>query len=182
MTLPKIYIIPIELTDIAIINPLLSALPGTFKIPVEIYRKKIALETAYDQRRNQYYSSALLSQIIKNPPTDAFRLLGVVGLDLYIPVLTYLFGEAQYKGLGALMSTFRLKNEFYRKPPDKNLFDQRLIKEAVHELGHTYGLFHCTHPDCVMRSSTYIEDVDEKSTSFCKFCQEIVSRSGALRS
>ena len=175
MTPLKIYIAPIELTDISIINPLLSALPQTFELPVEICRMTLALDKAYDDRRKQYYSSEILTQIIENPPADAFRLLGVIGLDIFIPVLTYLYGEAQFQGLGALMSIFRLRNEFYGRPPDKTLFDERLIKEAVHELGHTYGLIHCNHPDCVMRSFTYIEDVDEKSTSFCKSCQEIIT-------
>jgi archaemetzincin len=177
LTESKIYIVPIELKDISIINPLLSVLPLTFKLPVEVYRKQIILDIAYDKRRNQYYSTALLSQIIEKPPADASHLLGVTDLDLFIPVLTYLYGEAQFNGLGALMSTFRLRNEFYRKSPDKILLEIRLIKEAIHELGHTYGLPHCNHPDCVMRSSTYIEDVDEKTSYFCKSCQEILNTS-----
>jgi archaemetzincin len=170
----KLYIIPIELRDDSIIVPLRRVLSNTFDLKTEIYDKAISVKEAYDSQRNQYYSSSILAQVIKNPPPDAFRMLGVVGLDIFIPILTYLFGEAQFKGLGALISTYRLRNEFYKKPPDSHLFQERMYKEAVHELGHTYGLTHCNYPNCVMQSSTYIEDVDEKPVAFCSTCAGIV--------
>jgi len=172
LTPSKLYIIPIELTDVSVIDPLFTILAQCFRLNTALYRKPIALDRAYDPKRNQYYSSEILAQIINDPPPDAFRVLGVVGLDIYIPVLTYLYGEAQFKGLGALTSTFRLNPGFYGNPEDPHLLQDRLVKEAVHEVGHTYGLIHCSHPACVMSSSTYIEDVDEKTASFCKSCHE----------
>ena len=174
MSSSKLYIIPIELRDETVIDPLSGVLSNTFGLKTEIYKKVISVKYAYDSQRNQYYSSSILAQVIENPPADAFRMLGVIGLDIFIPILTYLFGEAQFKGLGALISTYRLRNEFYKKPPDSHLFQERLLKEAVHELGHTYGLTHCNYPNCVMQSSTYIEDVDEKSVVFCETCAGIV--------
>jgi archaemetzincin len=172
----KLYIIPIELSDLSFVEPLSTFLSDTFNIDTDIYSKDIRLADAYDPRRNQYYSSAILAQIIENPPPDAFRLLGITALDIFVPILTFLFGEAQFNGKGALISTFRLRNEFYKKTADTHLFHERILKEAVHELGHTYGLIHCTYPACVMNSSTYIEDVDEKSVAFCKTCAESFSR------
>ncbi len=174
MSVQKLYIVPIELRDGSIIKPLSRVLSYTFNLETVIFEKSIMVKKAYDQHRNQYYSSEILAQIIKDPPADAFRMLGVIGLDIFIPILTYLFGEAQFKGMGALISTFRLRTEFYHKPPDAHLFRERLLKEAVHELGHTYGLVHCSYPNCVMNSSTYIEDVDEKSVTFCASCAKIV--------
>jgi archaemetzincin len=174
LTKPILYIVPIELLDISVLDPLFSVLTETFNLQIEIFRKNLALDKAYDARRNQYYSSELLAQLITNPPADAHRMLGVTGLDIFIPVLTYIYGEAQVNGLGALTSTYRLREEFYNKPPNVHVFNERLAKEAVHELGHTYGLVHCSHPECVMASSTYIEDVDEKSRHFCKSCAQIV--------
>ncbi len=176
MSPSKLYIIPIELRDEAILDPLSRVLSNTFDLETEVYEKEISVKKAYDAHRNQYYSSVILAQIIENPPADAFRMLGVIGLDIFIPILTYLFGEAQFKGFGALISTYRLRNEFYQKSPDIHLFQERVLKEAVHELGHTYGLIHCNYPNCVMQSSTYIEDVDEKSVTFCESCAGTVKR------
>ncbi len=180
MNSPKLYVIPIQLSDESVLDPLLMYLTHVFHLKTEILHKELDLAKAYNAERDQFYSSVILADIIENPPADAFRLLGVMGLDLYIPVLTYLFGEAQFKGLGALISIFRLRNEFYKRPHDAQLFQERLLKEAVHELGHTYGLVHCTYPGCVMNSSTYIEDVDEKLVTFCPSCRQVVEQGGKL--
>ena len=174
MNSPKLYILPIELTDITVIDPLFAILAYTFKIGTDVYRKSIELDSTYNSQRNQYYSTDILAQIIKDPPPDAFRILGIVGVDIFIPVLTYLYGEAQLKGLGALTSTYRLYDEFYGKKANPELFRERLIKEAIHEVGHTYGLPHCTVPRCVMNSATYIDDVDEKSAGFCNSCASVI--------
>lgn len=176
MKSPKIYVVPIQLSDESVLDPLLTYLTHAFRLETEILKKELDLKGAYSAQRNQHYSSAILSELITKPPADAFRMLGVVGVDIYIPVLTYLFGEAQFKGLGALISTFRLRNEFYGHPQDTHLFQERLLKEAVHELGHTYGLVHCNYSGCVMNSSTYIEDVDEKSVSFCRSCAAVIEQ------
>jgi len=170
----RIYVVPLQLSDPSLLDPLLTYLAHGFRVPVEILQRDLNLAKAYNPERNQYYSSVILADLIENPPVNAFRILGVTGVDIYIPVLTYLFGEAQFKGLGALISTYRLRTEFYGDPPDMHLFQERLLKEAVHELGHTYGLRHCAYPGCVMNSSTYIEDVDEKMVSFCRVCADIV--------
>ncbi|MFH1011265.1 MAG: archaemetzincin family Zn-dependent metalloprotease [bacterium] len=170
----KLYVVPIQLSENSLLDPLLTFLAHSFHVEAEILRKELDLAQTYNSERDQYYSSAILAQLIENPPADAFRMLGVTGLDIYIPVLTYLFGEAQFKGMGALVSAFRLRNEFYGRPPDMQLFQERLLKEAIHELGHTYGLRHCNYPGCVMNSSTYIDDVDEKMVSFCRVCADIV--------
>lgn len=178
MSASKLYVVPIQLSDDSSVGLLLTYLAHAFRIETEILWKEFDLTKAYDAGRHQYYSSTILAELIENPPADAFRMLGVTGVDLYVPVLTYLFGEAQFKGLGAIISTFRLQNEFYEQPHDTQLFHERLLKEAVHELGHTYGLVHCNYPGCVMNSSTYIEDVDEKMVSFCGACAKIVEEGG----
>jgi archaemetzincin len=89
---------------------------------------------------------------------------------LYIPVLTFVFGEARLNGQCAVVSSYRLDNKFYGLPDDPALLQERLLKEAIHELGHTYGLFHCQNPECVMKSSTYVEEIDFKSSRFCDKC------------
>ncbi len=108
------------------------------------------------------------------PPLDAEKMLGVTEVDLFIPILTFVFGEAQLKGIGAVVSTRRLHNRFYGLPEDREATTDRLLKEAVHELGHTFGLIHCVQNKCVMNSSTYVENIDQKPAELCPLCQKSV--------
>lgn len=96
-------------------------------------------------------------------------------MDLYIPVLTFVFGEAQLTNGGAVVSTHRLRQEFYGLPADSDLLHDRLLKESLHELGHTYGLRHCPDYTCVMSSSNGVERVDLKSADFCPLCAKLTS-------
>ena len=113
-----------------------------------------------DMERLQTHSSA-----------DA-RVLGVTEADMFIPVLTFVFGEAQLGGRAAVVSTYRLRNEVYGLQPDPRLLEERLLKEAMHELGHTFGLLHCHHTECVMQASTYAESVDLKPAAYCGSCRK----------
>ncbi len=114
-------------------------------------------------------------QLISDTPPDTFRILGITELNLLIPIFTFLFGEAQLDGKGALVSTHRLHNQFYGIPENKDLLKNRLLKEAIHELGHTFGLIHCFTLKCVMKSSTYVEEIDQKSTDFCRLCEQRIT-------
>ena len=99
------------------------------------------------------------------------KILGVTAVDLFIPILTYVFGEAQLDGIGALVSMHRLNNRLYGLPDNDQLLRERLNKEAIHELGHTFGLLHCSTPGCVLSASTYVEDIDQKSDQVCHECR-----------
>jgi len=99
------------------------------------------------------------------------RALGVVDVDIFAPGLNFVFGQADIAGRRALISLRRLRQEFYCLPRSENLFRERALKEAVHELGHTYGLGHCPDPACVMHFSNSLHDTDLKGWSFCPDCQ-----------
>ena len=172
----KIHIVPIQFHDGFLLDSLCLYLSQTFNMPAEVNDKPINIKDAYDPLRNQHNSSYLLAQLIDDPPEDAGRILGVCSFDLFIPILTFVFGEAQLEGIGAVVSTYRLRNEFYGGQSDKQLLMERLLKEATHELGHTFNLYHCHSPGCVMTSSVYVEDIDEKSARFCRECEEAVLR------
>ena len=122
--------------------------------------------------RNQYSSSAIIERLEQNIPTAASKVLAVTGLDLFITVLTFVFGEARLNGRCAVVSTYRLDNKFYGLPDNPVLLQERLLKEAIHELGHTFGLLHCHNPECVMKSSTYVEEIDLKNSRFCDKCMD----------
>jgi archaemetzincin len=91
-------------------------------------------------------------------------------VDIFVPVLTFIFGEAQLNGKHSILSVCRLHEEFYSGISNEKLLLERTIKEALHELGHCYGLRHCVDWDCVMHSSPGIEEVDIKGNTFCRNC------------
>jgi archaemetzincin len=102
---------------------------------------------------------------------DGSRLLGLIGRDLYLPMLSFVFGHAQLEGPVALVSLARLRQEFYGLRPDPDRLRQRAETEVAHELGHTFGLRHCEDSRCCMSLSTSIEEVDGKQPGFCRSCR-----------
>jgi archaemetzincin len=138
------------------------------------------IESTYNATRRQYHSTQLLAQLREIAPADGGKILGITDLDLFIPIFTFVFGEAQVRGRVALMSTHRLHQEFYGLPGDGHLLFARAEKEAIHELGHAFGLAHCRSFDCVMRFSNSVEEVDLKACDFCQLCAaRLHDRSGS---
>jgi archaemetzincin len=167
-----IDIVPIGEVEETLVLFLKKSLSKTFNIETRIRHCHFDLSHVYDPVRNQYNSSGLLLQLISDPPPETLKILGITELDLFIPIFTFLFGEAQLNGVAALVSTHRLHNQFYGIPENKELLKHRLLKEAIHELGHTFGLIHCFTLKCVMKSSTYVEEIDQKSLDFCRLCEQ----------
>ncbi len=146
-----------------------------FAATVRVRRDGLNVAAAFDGSRHQNNSTALLAQILER--TDGSRrVIGVVDVDLFVPILTFVFGEAQLGGPAAVVSTHRLHNQFYGLARDDALLVARLEKEVVHELGHTFGLYHCRQFECVMRSSTYVEEIDIKRAEPCPDCLAVLRR------
>lgn len=157
---------------------LASSLSHAFKLPVFLSDKPFSLKGGYDPARNQFNSTWILSQLIEQIPDEDSKILGVTGVDLYVPVLTFVFGEAQLNGKAAVVSSYRLRDELYGLPKNPEKLKGRLEKEAIHELGHTFGLIHCREPNCVMFTSTYAEEIDFKSRDFCPACSVFLRSEG----
>jgi archaemetzincin len=149
----------------------------TFGVPV----RKIELpetDFAFDAKRRQYASTALLEMLARLRPRDARKLIGITEGDLYIPVLTFVFGHAQLGGRTALVSLARLRQEFYGLEPNREIFLERVRKEALHEAGHLFGLVHCTDPDCAMSLSTGVQQIDRKRAAYCASCAALLRKRG----
>ena len=123
----------------------------------------------FDERRKQHSSRALLEWVIASRPPDADRVLALTDVDLFIPVLTFVFGEAQLGGNAAVVSTARLRDQMTARAP--KLLTARVLKECVHELGHTFGLVHCDSPQCAMARSGNTAAVDAKRLTLCPECE-----------
>ncbi len=122
--------------------------------------------------RGQFHSHRLLARLAEQAPADGARLVGVTALDLSVPVFSYVFGEGQMGGRCAIVSLCRLQEEFYGLPENAGLLEERLLKEAIHELGHTLGLTHCDDWQCVMSASHTVERLDVKTAEFCQDCRK----------
>lgn len=146
-----------------------------YDIHTDIRECRSDISRFFDPARHQYDANQLLRHIDLINNGNALKTIAIFRVDLFIPILTYIFGQAAYKGKTGVVSIYRLKNEQYGLKPDENLLIERLRKVVIHELGHTFGLIHCQNPDCVMRSSTYVEDIDQKKLRFCKKCREQLS-------
>ena len=152
------------------LQELSRAVGRSFGLRTYVSPAPLILDRAFDAYRGQYNSTALLVQLVNAFAGTDEKRIAVVGVDLFIPVLTFVFGEAQLGGSAAVVSTHRLANPFYGLPKNDELSFQRLEKEVVHELGHTFGLYHCHQFECVMRSSTYVEEIDLKRITICDEC------------
>jgi archaemetzincin len=153
------------------------------ELPTRIDSLDLDLRTFHAPEREQYHATLILAELLRHLPPAGGRIVGVTDVDLYIPVLTFVFGQAQLGGPGAVVSVMRLHTEFYGLPPDEALLLDRAVKEVVHEVGHGLGLVHCPDYRCVMSSSTYVEDVDLKAAEFCPACRALASetRHGSRR-
>jgi len=169
-----IELIAIGNADKAILETLRRPLEEVFAQGTRIGNRMPLSQEPYYHSRRQYLASVLLSLIALPDPGD--RVLAVIDVDLFTPGLNFVFGMADTAGGRALISLLRLRQEFYGLPQDKNLFRERVLKEAVHELGHTYGLGHCPDPICVMHVSNSLHDTDLKGWSFCRVCQVKISQ------
>jgi len=165
--------------DRRLLEELRVQMGGVFRIPCEVVNGNLSADFAFHPERGQYHSSEILVRMQRQVGPRCWRLLGVTAVDLYIPILTFVFGEAQLGGRCALVSIHRLQPEFYGLPPDTQLLGQRLLKESVHELGHTLELTHCDDYGCVMAASHSAEWIDLKEPQLCDLCQQRVLQNTA---
>ena len=159
------------LGDIAdeIMERLKDEVGGIFHCPVEIKAGFSDLVQAYNPERRQYLSSKLLDSLKKSEREE--RVIGIADVDLYVPRLNFVFGEADIISGTAIVSLCRLRPEYYGLASDEALFLERATKEIVHELGHTFGLGHCSNNKCVMHFSNSLADTDVKEAHFCNKCR-----------
>ena len=159
-----------------------GAVQQEYIYPVTIKESRLDLSEFFDPGRRQYNGNKLVKAVNKISVPGSVRTIGLFSVDLFIPILTYIFGQAELNGQAGIASLYRLGNERYGMEPDDRLLLERFIKEVIHELGHTFGLIHCLTPACVMRSSTYVEDIDQKSQNLCTRCRNLIGQTETVKS
>ena len=165
-----ILISPVGDLSTDLIEAVAAEISRVFGFATEIVCVLDDLSFALDQNRNQHHSTMILEQLAANTPSGAVKVIAIAQVDLFIPILTHVYGEAQLGGIASIVSTFRL-NEGRSGMNISQKYIDRIVKEAIHELGHTFNLRHCPEESCIMHYCRNEEDVDRKSDELCRYCK-----------
>src|SRR5512136_172545 len=165
MDLQHISLISFGYFEADLLRNMAEAVKKEYLLDVNLKEGHMDLSEFYDPTRRQYNGVRLIREVEALFSADSSKTIGLFNVDLFIPILTYIFGQAFLNGRTGIASLYRLSNERYGMESDDRLIFERFKKEIIHELGHTFGLTHCHIPDCVMRASTYVEDIDQKSAN-----------------
>jgi archaemetzincin len=152
------------------LETLAEGLTARLGVACSVPGRAVDASSAFHPQRRQYNSTEILKILAPYGSRETWRVLGVTEPDLFIPILTFVFGEARLSGRDAVVSLRRLRQEFYGMPADPEILAARLLKESLHELGHTLGLRHCPAYRCAMSSSHAVESIDLKQAEFCASC------------
>jgi archaemetzincin len=166
----KIYLKPLGKIEKQVLDLLEQHLSRVFGDTVVSPGDQIPVG-AFNSNRRQYDAASILDLLKSYKMPERYKMLGLVDVDIYVPELNYVFGLADMNGYCALISLTRLRQEFYGLPQDTELFLDRVVKEATHELGHAFGLEHCDNNKCVMHFSNSLQDTDIKGNLFCQNCR-----------
>jgi archaemetzincin len=183
----SIIVSPVGFLDPLLIERACRAINRVFGCRTEILPLLPNLDFAFKSDRSQYHSTAILEKLAGHAPLHAAKVIAIVDVDLFIPILTHVYGEAQLGGKAAIVSLHRLKEDLPTLDINSTC-RRRLEKEAIHELGHTFGLRHCRDHACIMHYCRTLRDVDSKSDRFCRYCdillkdeiKKLVEKEGAI--
>lgn len=167
----KIILRPLGKIDEKVLETINQSLVRSFGCIIEIYPGDELPVHMFNRDRDQYNASLILDLLKTYEMPERSKVLGIADVDMYVPELNYVFGLADMGGRGTVISLVRLRQEYYGLPPDEQLFLERVVKEATHELGHAFGLEHCTNNKCVMHFSNSLQDTDIKQNIFCQNCK-----------
>jgi archaemetzincin len=168
----SILLLPVGDVDRGLVEDLRRPLASEFLATVSVDSRMLDPAFAFHIERQQYHSTELVDTLRRFRTGDA-HVVGITAVDLFIPILTFVFGEAELHGHCAIASYHRLRQEFYGLEPDRAILLDRLVKEAVHETGHMAGLTHCENYECAMATSHGVEWIDLKGRTLCNHCRTL---------
>ncbi len=170
----NLHLVPLHFSNMNLLNQISFEVSRRLQANVEISNLPVDINKAYNKERGQYFSTLLLQDMVLTSQKLDGKVMGLVDVDLFVPVFTYVFGEAQLSGKNSIVSVFRFHEEIYTGKTDDDLLYERTLKEVLHELGHNFGLLHCKDWNCVMHTSQGIEEVDIKGNFYCADCHAVV--------
>lgn len=170
----EIIVHPFGEVDTDLVEAVSLAVEERFSIRSAIGQRFMVPAQSYSREREQYSSTEFLNVLATHGKTHIE--LGITNVDLFVPELNFVFGEASTSLRAAVFSTARLDPRAYGEPENNAVLMRRATTEAVHELGHVFGLGHCKQPNCVMWFSNMLSETDRKGTEFCQQCASLLAR------
>ncbi len=167
----KIYLLKLGKIDHQLMEFLEENLKEIYPFDFVSEELRIELDNAFNPIRKQYLSTPIILRLKREKTKDSYMCLGILDVDIYADGLNFIFGEADSINSIAIISLKRLEEGFYGKKENSALLRIRALKEAVHEIGHLFGLRHCKNPLCVMFFSNSLDDTDRKLHNFCNSCK-----------
>jgi archaemetzincin len=168
----ELRIVPINAIDTALLTRLALCLEERFLYRCVVCAPLAVPKTVLNSVRKQLFFGSIAAKLSAAHEPHNELLLGVTDFDLYKTSHQFIFGSSSPAQRCAVVSIHRLRAEFYGERPDENALFQRLLKEAVHEIGHALGLKHCYNARCAMYYSNSIFDTDNKHSQFCDVCDK----------
>jgi archaemetzincin len=166
----RISLLPIGRLPSITPKSIAAHISGYLDLPVDILPPVKDPTHALDKKRMQYDAGILLKELESGPRFDGLKVIGVLEVDLFVPILTYVFGEAKQGGRFALVSTYRIKRNADGSAAPESTVLERAAKVALHELGHLFDLHHCMDKGCLMHFSGGLCELDETPLYFCRYC------------
>jgi len=179
--IPRVLVAPFGPAPGTVLSAMEAALREAFRLPVQRLDAIEEPALAFSPARGQWGSVAFLEALLSRVPPDVSRFLGVTERDLFVPVLSFVYGQAQLGGKVAVVSLARLRPEFHGLPAAPAVLARRAATESVHEVGHTFGLVHCLDRRCPMSLSIDLPDLDGKTETPCAACRALLEGSREMR-
>ncbi len=145
-----------------------------------LYLDAIVLETlqkpsyAMDPQRRQFNVGTILQHLESRAFGAVAKVIGVLDVDLFVPVFSHVLGQARQGGRAALTSLYRLQEEAPNPPEPSALVLERVAKIALHEVCHLFNLTHCQDGRCLMYFSDNLTDLDLLPIGFCRYCSQYI--------
>jgi archaemetzincin len=167
----RVGVIPIGEIPHIVPKVVAAHISGFLELKASVLRPLPNPAYALDKQRLQFNAGVILTELESRLFEDFDKIVAIVGVDLFIPIFTHVFGEARQGGRIALVSLFRLGNDpgDTDQPAPKGL--ERAAKVALHELGHLFDLTHCDNEKCLMHFSGDLEALDRLPFSLCRYCR-----------
>lgn len=169
-----IFLVPLKFSNQQLLKKIVEELSKRFTNKIKVIKLEANIDDFFSIERQQFYSTQIIAEIMKQTEQIHGKVIILTEVDIFVPALTFIFGEAQLNGKHSIVSVCRLHEEFYSGLSNFKLLIERSIKEILHELGHNYGLRHCLDWNCVMHASHGIEEVDIKGNSYCAKCAKMI--------
>lgn len=166
-----IAVLPLGKVGEDVVRIVTDGLQGVLRVPVDLYDGIRMPADSYMEARHQYNAMAILKHIRDQHAEPNVKILGLTEKDLGNPILTFVFGEAFLGGTAAVMSCHRLYRGVGDALVSREHFLSRVVKVALHEIGHAFNLPHCHVGRCVMRASNSLAELDSKLGYLCNYCE-----------